>query len=92
MNQCLRITFSLKVASDFLPQCVRKEAQSLGIEGIAQAIDQGKIKIIACGSKQSVEQFIDFLHAQAAKTAVEDIQVEPILKEKDYRGVFRIIE
>ena len=92
MNQCLRITFLLKGAYEFLPKDVRKEAQTLGIEGIAQAIDQGKIKIIACGPKPSVERFVDFLHAQAAKTTLEDIQVEPILKERDYRGVFRVIE
>lgn len=92
MNQCLRITFLLKDAEGFLPNNVRSEAQTLGIEGIAQAVEQGKIKIIACGPKDSIEQFVDFLHAQAAKTNLEDIQVEPILKERDYRGVFRVIE
>lgn len=92
MNQCLRITFLFKDTFDTLSTQVRKEAQTLGIEGIAQALDQDTIKIIACGPKPSVEQFVDFLHAQSAKTKLENIQVEPILKERDYRGVFRVIE
>jgi acylphosphatase len=92
MNKCLKITFTLLLKKDFLQEVIQKLAQQHSIEGLAQVIDQKKIKILACGAKDNIEAFLDAIHKEAVRYSMSDIEVEPFLKEKNYRGVFRIIE
>ena len=93
MNKCLKITFSaVNLPENFLRAFVQKKAQKLNIEGIAQLIlSDGQVKIVACGPKEDVDAFVDDLHQGSAKTYLEDIEIEPFLKDKDYRGIFRVI-
>ena len=91
MKQCLKITFSLDSKSNFLQDVVRKIAFKLQIEGTAHVLTD-HIKIIACGSKENMDQFIDILHKGSHKIRPEDVEIEPFFKEKEYRGVFRVIE
>lgn len=93
MTQCLRITFTLeKLPKNFLHSVVQKEAQKLGLEGAVQIMGDNLIRIIVCGKKEAVDQFIDFLHHKTAKEVVSSIEMEPFIRQKDYRGVFRVIE
>lgn len=93
MNKCLKITFVADFPENFLQTVIQKNAKKLSIEGIAQIVGPGKkVRIIACGMKDSVDQFLDVLHRGVSECALEDIEIEPFLKDKDYRGVFRIIE
>lgn len=94
MNQCLHITFILDRSKEFLHAVIQKGARSLGIEGTAQMTsnDVQQVKVIACGNKDAVEEFLDILHNELARDSIKDLEVEPFLKEKDFRGVFRVIE
>ena len=92
MNKCVKMTFVVALKEGFLQNVVQKQARSLGIEGSAQVISPNHIKVIACGAKDQVDAFVDALHKDGAKYSMQDIEVEPFLKDKDYRGVFRIIE
>lgn len=51
-----------------------------------------ELRIIACGLKEQVDQFVDLVHKDAAQAGINDINIEPFVKAKDYRGAFRIIE
>ena len=42
--------------------------------------------------KEGVDAFLDELHKSAGAAELKEIEIEPFLKDKDYRGVFRIIE
>ena len=91
ITKCLRITiFATPVAN--VHTLLQKTARELGIEGTVQIADQKTIKIIACGLKENVDAFIDILHARAMGNNPKNIEVEPFVKERDYRKVFRIIE
>lgn len=92
MNQCLNITFALRSPKDFLQSVVQKNAKSLGIEGVAQYISAEQVRIVICGSRDAIDDFLDVLHKEVAKASIEEMHIEPFLKEKDYRGVFRILE
>jgi len=94
MNKCLKITFSKSnIPSNFLRSVVRKHAQKLDIEGIAQVVPvDKKVCIIACGLKAAVDSFVDFLHKCFLEFSIQDIEIEPFVRDKDYRNVFRIIE
>lgn len=92
MSKCIKITFTGSPKPDFLQKVVQKHARGLKVEGLAQVNDEGNFKIIVCGETESVDSFVDLVYKESVKAALEDIEVEPFLKDKDYRGVFRIIE
>lgn len=93
MSQCLRITFAVDdTVKSVLAQTIQKEAKKLNIEGLVQIEDSDRLRIIACGFKDKIEVFLDLLYKQVALQACDDMAIEPFFKDKDYRGVFRIIE
>lgn len=92
MSQCLRIVLTMNLPEDFLHNFIKKNARALDLEGTVQLEAGNVIRIIACGSKESIESFLDALHTQAAKHFLDAVEVEPFIKDKDYRGVFRVIE
>jgi len=93
MNKCLKITlWTQTIPKSFLKGVVQKHANTFKIEGTVQLQQATIVKIIACGKKDTVDAFLDMLHKEIIKLSVDEMQVEPFLKEKDYRGVFRIIE
>ena len=91
MKQCLKITFSLDSDGKFLQGIVKSQADKLGIEGIARMIED-KIQIIACGLKNNMDSFVDIIYKGTKGSKTDDIEIEPFAKEKEYRGVFRIIK
>lgn len=92
MNKCLKITFSMKPKEGFLHAVIQQHARSYDLEGVVQALGPDKAKIIVCGDKEQVDLFVDALHKESAKAPINDIEIEPHVKDKDYRGVFRVIE
>ena len=94
MNKCLKITLRGDIPKGFLQSFVQKHAKKLSLEGSVQLTNGGEqvVKIIACGSKEDVDAFLDIIYKGSAKADLADIIAEPFLKERDYRGVFRVIE
>ncbi|HRN78089.1 MAG TPA: acylphosphatase [Candidatus Dependentiae bacterium] len=93
MYKCLKITFNANFPEGFLQDFVQKNAKDLGIEGTVQIMNMNnKVRIVACGDKDKVDEFLDLLHKGTAQYIPEDIEAEGFTKDKDYRGVFRIIE
>ncbi len=93
MSQCLHITFLMAAPKNFLHTVIQKKARSLGLEGTVQAFngDERNIKLVACGPKEAMEDFVDLLHTEVARESIKSIEIEPVMKEKDFRGVFRVI-
>ena len=92
MKKCLKITLVGQLPEGFLYKHIQKNARSLGIEGIVQPIDDNAVRIVVCGEVEPVEEFLDLIHKESAKIEFEYIEIEPFIKTKDYRGVFRVIE
>lgn len=93
MYKCLKITFSaVGLPKDFLHKVIQDNAKKLEIEGVAQLLMDNLVKIIICGSMDQVDSFLDYLYKEIEEINPDDFQIEPFLKDKDYRGVFRILE
>lgn len=92
MNKCLKITLFMEPKEGFFKNTVQKFARQYELEGFAQYLSDKTAKIIICGEKEQVDSFVDILHKESVKANITDIEIEPFLKDKDYRGVFRIIE
>ncbi len=92
MNKCVKIIITVRSGELFLSTIVQKQARKMQLEGTAQLITPTSIRIIVCGLKEKVDAFVDAIHKEQAKYTLEAIEVEPFFKDKDYRGIFRIIE
>ncbi len=92
MNKCVKIIVTGQLKDGFLAEVVQKHARKLSIEGTANLVPPNKAKIIACGTKEDVDNFVDVIHKESSRFPIDEIEVEPFLKDKDYRSAFRIIE
>lgn len=94
MSRCLHITFSLDGPQKFLHNGIQKFARSLNLEGTVQVVNgNGRaVKLLVCGQRDAMDDFLDFLHKEAARDAIQNMEIEPFIKERDFRGVFRVIE
>ncbi len=92
MNKCLKISFAGEFSSDFFHDFIQKHAKKLGLEGTVQVVHKDMVRIVVCGKKEAIDAFLDLLHKGTAQIQLADIEIEPFLKDKDYRGVFRVIE
>ncbi len=93
MNKCLKILVFTKKSDSNISNIIQKMAKKYKLEGSAQS-NENSIKITACGKKNEMDEFIDKIYKelQAFDISNDDIEIEPFIKDKDYRGVFRIIE
>lgn len=93
MKKCLKISFAIAGLDHPFIIDLQKKGSKLELEGTIQFVGAAKeLKVIVCGLKEEVDQFVDFLHKETVKLNIADLSIEPFVKVKDYRGAFRIIE
>jgi acylphosphatase len=92
MSLCLRVRFSIESSGDAVRLFIQKQAKELSIEGTAHFPDAKTVQMVVCGERAQVDSFIDALHAKSTKYKIDNIELEPFLKTKDYRSSFRVIE
>lgn len=94
MNKCLRIIVTAKFHDDLLVTFIQKSAKKLSLEGTAQIVDPviKTVRITVCGHPGALDEFIDILHAGTKGFDLMSLEIEPFLRDKDYRAVFRILE
>ena len=88
MNKCLKITVTVERMEGFLHTVVQRNARACGLEGMVKPLGPSQASIIVCGKKDKVDTFVDELQ----KEEITNVEIEPFIKDKDYRGVFRVIE
>jgi len=88
--KCVKIMCGCEVSVE-LTEAIQKLARHLALEGFIQVIDPKNLKIVVCGPKDEIETFLDTLYKVSVTKKPLDLEVEPFVKEKDYRGVFRIL-
>lgn len=91
MKQCLKITVLGNVQGVGYREFVQKRAEQYSIEGTIQNTEEGTVLIYVCGLSANLDKLIDVLYKGTAKSEVKDVAIEPFVKEKDFRSVFRII-
>jgi acylphosphatase len=93
-RRCLRITVTATFPANFLVNFIQKQAKKLDLEGTAQRddTDEQKVRIAVCGEGDALDDFIDVLYTGAKGFELHELEVEPFLKDKEFRHVFRVIE
>lgn len=95
MKKCVKIICTGAtggIKEGFLPEFIQLRARELGLEGVAQLQVDGGASMTVVGMKEQVDDFIDLVHREAQAWKVAAIEVEPMIKDRDYRGIFRVIE
>jgi hypothetical protein len=92
MKKCLKIVLSGSFSHDFLRETLVLFVRKFDVEGSAKMTDPHQIVVLVCGNKDIIDQFLDKLHLAHHTWNLDSIVIEPFLKDKDYRGIFRIIE
>lgn len=92
MSQCMRINLLIKGDKEHIQALLRKYAHEFKLEGILKSADEHAVKVVACGDAMEIESFMVELNKEFAKDNLNISEVEPFLKDRDYRGVFRVIE
>jgi len=91
MKQNVKIKIIGKVQGVGYREFVQKQAKRLEIEGTIQNLADKSVMIYASGQAEKLDSFIDYLYKGTGKSKIQDIEVEPLLAEKIFRGVFRIL-
>ena len=92
MRKCVMIKVLGNVQADSYKNFVQKSATGLNVEGSVQNdADAGGIIIYVCSQSGNLDKFIDILYKGIDRHKPTEINVEPFVSEKDFRGVFRII-
>lgn len=91
MKQCLKISVSGKVQGVGYREFVKQAAEKLRIEGTIQNDHFDTMVLHVCGESDELNKLIDLLYTGTPQAKIEDVAVEPLVSEKDFRGVFRII-
>ncbi|MFS8506716.1 MAG: acylphosphatase [Candidatus Babeliales bacterium] len=92
MNRCMRIMCMVEDGKDGIHTFVQQYAQKFLLEGLIQPVNATHVRVIVCGQREAIENFIDALHHGVVEKMIRGIEMEPIFKDRDYRGVFRVIE
>jgi acylphosphatase len=76
---CRRCIVSGRVQGVFFRASTREQALRLGVHGLARNLPDGRVEVLACGSRESVDGLCEWLQSgppQAAVTGVECSVVE----------------
>ena len=72
MNQCVKITLVVKASRALLCNLIKKNAERLAIEGIGNIEGPDTIKIVANGTNDSIDEFIDVIICRNALDHVDN--------------------
>jgi len=92
MKKCVKILITMPIDQQFITDVVQGYARKLSLEGVAHIAQPDSIKIVVVGVKESIDQYIDLLHKESAHYKNSSLEVEPFIKDRDYRSVFRVID
>jgi len=88
----MRVSFSLSGTHiSVLQTFIKDQAAHFLVEGSLQIFSPQNIRVVVCGQKDSIDLFVDALFKTVHKNC-DNVHLEPFLKNRDYRGKFRIIE
>ncbi|MBU4387267.1 acylphosphatase [Candidatus Dependentiae bacterium] len=91
MKRCVKIRVIGKVQAVGYRHFIQNQAEKLMIEGTIQNQHDGSVIIFVCGGQDKLDDLLDFIYQGSPKSKVDDVLIEPMQTERDFRGVFRVI-
>lgn len=92
MQKCIRLT--VRSDQQFLPELrvlIERFAKDYEVEG-ALYVKPDQLTVVVAGEKHAVDEFLDQVYRDMQADLRVSFEIEAALKDRDYRGVFRVIE
>jgi acylphosphatase len=74
----VRCLVSGRVQGVFYRASAAHRARELGVEGYARNLDDGRVEVLACGSTEAVEAFVQWLWIGPSAARVTDVAIESV--------------
>lgn len=91
MKRCVKVKVFGRVHGVGYRAFIQKHAEKLALEGKVQNNDDGSVEILVCGSAEKIDDLIDVVYLGPEKAKIENVIIQPVQAEFDFRGVFRVI-
>lgn len=91
MKRCLKMLIKIDHWQNSWSSDIQNQAQKLQIEGVMQEVEDMQMRIMICGKNDQLDDFVDYLYDFFVDKKIEIQELEPFIKERDYRGIFRVI-
>ncbi len=75
---CRRCYVSGRVQGVWYRGSTQREAENLGVTGYACNLPDGRVEVLACGSRQAVDALCDWLLQGPPHAVVSDVQCLPV--------------
>lgn len=82
---CIRAVVSGKVQGVFYRDGTRKKAESLQLTGWVKNCDDGSVELIACGDRDHVIEFTEWLWQGSENAEVANVAWEETPSEEDHQ-------
>lgn len=77
----IQILITGKVQGVYFRQNTREKALNLGISGTVKNINKNKVQVVASGSREQLQQLIDWCAHGPANATVTDIEIKELAPE-----------
>lgn len=78
VRACRRCLVSGRVQGVYFRAATQAEAQRLNITGYAVNLPDGRVEVLACGTRASVESLCDWLWQGPPHAEVNDVHCQPV--------------
>lgn len=80
-KQCIKVLVSGRVQGVFFRDSTRSKARRLGITGYAINLPDGRVEVLACGDRASLDTLVQWLHIGPPSAQVNELQSESVSQQ-----------
>ena len=92
MKRCLKMLINSNNWQTLWSDQIQLKAKELEIEGLMQATSDSQLRIMVCGQDAKLDDFMDYLYDFLPTINASLNDLEPFIKDREFRGIFRVIE
>ena len=78
---CKRALVSGRVQGVFYRATAARQARSLGVEGYARNLADGRVEVLACGDEDTVDEFLRWLWVGSSASRVEAVEIMSVASD-----------
>lgn len=82
MTLCIHATVSGKVQGVWFRASTQQEAERYGLTGWVRNLPDGRVEVLACGEKEKIARFCEWLKKGPSQAEVSDFSCEEVLWEE----------
>ncbi len=90
MSGCRRWLVSGKVQGVWFRDSTRRQALTLGLQGHARNLADGRVEVVACGEYDSLQHLQEWLWQGPERARVDGVDAEPLPEDTEVNAGFVI--